>query len=187
MLINFICLASLVKKHLKRVTLLHATFFTFAKESGGLQEKEHGGSWILWDRSKNVIFGFFGVEKLIKIFISSSRNIKNFEKIDLQNWNLREFHRSHVTIFWTFFDANVFVGHQLRVDRGSQNSKVKWGHLRSNLRFWQKNSVSMTHSTISHENIRIYVILHNNNNRGVKFHLRSLGVKWGHFYENRVF
>ena len=154
---------------------------------GGLNEKEHRDFWVFRDRSKNVIFGFFGVEKFIKIFVSRSRNIQNFEKIDLQNWNLREFHRSHVTIFWTFFDANLFVGHQLGPHRGSQNSKVKWGHLRSNLRFWPKNSFSMTHSTISHENIRIYVIRHNKNNRGVKFYLRSLGVKWGHFYENRLF
>ena len=130
---------------------------------------------------------FFGVEKFIKIFVSSSRIIQNFEKIDLENWNLRAIHRSHVTFFWTFFDANFLVGHQLRPHRGFQNSKVKWGHLRSNLRFWPKNSFSMTHSRMSHENIRRYVIWHNKSNHGVKFHLRSLGVKWGHFYENLRF
>ena len=52
---------------------------------GGLNETEHGDFSRFWDRSKNVIFGFLGVEKLIKIFISSSRIIQNFEKIDLQN------------------------------------------------------------------------------------------------------
>ena len=34
------------QKTLKEVTLLHATFFTFAKESGGLKEMEHGCSQI---------------------------------------------------------------------------------------------------------------------------------------------
>ena len=52
---------------------------------GGLNEKEHRDFLVFRDRSKNVIFGFFGVEKFIKIFISSSRNILTFEKIDLQN------------------------------------------------------------------------------------------------------
>ena len=36
-----------------------------------------------------IIFGFFGGEKFIKIFISSSKLFQNFEKIDLENWNLR--------------------------------------------------------------------------------------------------
>ena len=59
---------------------------------GGLNEKEHRDFWVFRDRS---------------------------EKIGLENWNLRAIHRSHVTIFWTFFDANLFVGHQLRPHRGS--------------------------------------------------------------------
>ena len=43
--------------------------------------------------------------------------------------------RDHIL---NFFDANFFVGHQLRVDRGSQNSKVRWGHSRLNLRLYTK-------------------------------------------------
>ena len=154
---------------------------------GGLNEMEHGYFWRFWDRSKNVIFGFFGVEKYIKIFVSSSRIIQNFEKIDLQSWNFRQFSRPHVTIFWTFFDVNLFVGHQLRVHRGSQNRKVKRGHLRSNLKFRPKNSFTMTHIGLSHENFSINVIWYDKNIAGVKFHFRSFGVKWGHFYENRLF
>ena len=124
---------------------------------GDLNEKEHGNFWRFWDRSKNFIFGFLGVEKYIRIFVSSSRIIQNFEKIDLQNWNFRQFSRPHVIIFWTFFDANLFVGHQLRVHRGSQDLKVKRGQLRSNLKFRPKNSFSMTHIGVSHENFSIYV------------------------------
>ena len=154
---------------------------------GGLNEKEHRDFRVFRDRSKNVIFGFFGVEKFIKILISSSRIIQNFEKIDLQNWNFRAIPRSHVTIFWTFFDANLFVGHQLRVHRGSQNSNVKWGHLRSNLKFRPKNSFLMTHIGVSHENFIICVIWWDKNISSVKFHVRSFGVKWGHFYKNRLF
>ena len=154
---------------------------------GGLNEKEHRDFWVFRDRSKNVIFGFFGVEKFIKIFISSSRIFQNFEKIDLQSWNLRQFSRPHVTIFWTFFDVNLFVGHQLRVHRGSQNSKVKWGHLRSNLRFWLENSLTMTHISLSHQNLRKYEFWYYKNIVGVEFYLRSIGVKWGHFYENWEF
>ena len=45
--------------------------------------------------------------------------------------------------------------------RGSQNSKAKSGHLRSNLRFRPKNSFLMTHSTMSHKNLRTYVIWRN--------------------------
>ena len=52
---------------------------------GGLNEKKHRDFLVFRDRSKNDIFGFFGVEKFIKIFVSSSRIIQNFEKIDLEN------------------------------------------------------------------------------------------------------
>ena len=57
---------NILKKHFKRVTLLHATFFTFAKESEGLKEK--GTRWFLnfLGSVQNVIFGFFAVEKFIK-------------------------------------------------------------------------------------------------------------------------
>ena len=143
---------------------------------GGLNEKEHRDFWVFRDRSKNVIFGFFGVEKLIKIFVSSSRIIQNFEKIDLQSWNFRAIHRSHVTIFWIFFDANLFVGHQLRVHRGFHNRKVKRSQLRSNLKIRPKNLFSMTHTGLSHENFSIDVLWYNWKLAGVKFYLRSNGV-----------
>lgn len=38
------------------------------------------------------------------------------------------------------FDANLFVRRQLRMDRGFKNFKVKWGHLRTNLRLRPENS-----------------------------------------------
>ena len=154
---------------------------------GGLNETEHGNFWRFWDRSKNDISEFFGVEKYIKIFVSSSRIIQNFEKIDLQIWNLRQYSRPHVIIFLTFFDFNLFVGHQLRVHRGSQNQKVKRGHSRSNLKFRPRNSFTLTHIDLSHENFSLSIIWPNKDIPGIKFHLRLFGVKWGHFCENRVF
>ena len=154
---------------------------------GGLNETEHGDFSRFWDRSKNVIFGFLGVEKLIKIFVSSSRIIQNFEKIDLQNWNLREFSRAHVTVFFTFFTVNIFVWHHSTGQIGSRNLKVKRGHFRSNLKFRPKNSFTMTRIDLSHQNVSIYVIWSDKSIAGVKFHLRLFGVKWGHFYENRLF
>ena len=154
---------------------------------GGLNEKEHHDFLMFRNQFKNVIFGFFRVEKLIKIFISSSRIIQNFEKIDLQNWNLRPMRRAHVTIFGRFFCTNRLIRHVRIAHRDFWRSNVKRGHLRSNLRFWLKNSFTMTHLGLSHENFSINVIWYDKNIAGVKFHLRSLGVKWGHFYENRLF
>ena len=111
---------------------------------GGLNEKEHHDFLMFRNQFKNVIFGFFGVEKLIKIFISSSRIIQNFEKIDLQNWNLRPMRRAHVTIFGRFFCTNRLIRHVRIAHRDFWRSNVKRGHLRSNLRFWLKNSFAMT-------------------------------------------
>ena len=139
---------------------------------GGLNEKEHRDFWVFRDRSKNVIFGFFGVEKFIKIFISSSRNIQNFEKIDLQNSNLRAMRRAHVTIFWRFFYTNRLIRHVRIGHRDFWRSNVKRGHLRSNLRFWLKNSFTMTHIGLSHQNFSINLIWYDKNIAGVKFHFR---------------
>ena len=125
---------------------------------GGLNEKEHRDFWVFRDRSKNVIFGFFGVEKFIKIFVSRSRNIQNFEKIDLQNWNLRTMHRSHVTIYERFFCTNRLIRYARIGHRDFQRSNLKRGHLRSDLRFWLKNSFTMTHVSLSHKNSSIDVI-----------------------------
>ena len=154
---------------------------------GGLNEKEHRDFWVFRDRSKNVIYGFFGVKKFIKIFVSRSRNIQNFEKIDLQNWNLRLMWRTHVTIFKRFFCTNRLLRYARIGHRDFRRSNVKRGHLRSNLRFRLKNSFTMTHTRLSHENFSWYVIWCDKNIADVKFHLRSPGVKRGHFYENRLF
>ena len=154
---------------------------------GGLNEKEHRDFWVFRDRSKNVIYGFFGVEKFIKIFVSRSRNIQNFEKIDLQNWNLRTMWRTHVTIFKRFFCTNRLLRYAWIGHRDFRRSNVKRGHLRSNLRFRLKNSFTMTHTRLSHKNFSWYVIWCDKNIAGVKFYLRSPGVKRGHFYENRLF
>ena len=139
------------------------------------------------DRSKNFIFGFLGVEKFIKIFVSSSRNIQNFEIIDLQNWNLRLMWRTHMTIFERFFCINRLIRYVGIAHRDFQRSNIERGHLRSNLRFWLKNSLTMTHMSLSHINYSIHVIWPNKNINGIKFYFRSFGVKWGHYYENRLF
>ena len=69
------------------VTFLRSTIFFYKKMSadfyeslekrknlpGRLNEKEHGDFRRFWDRLKNVIFGFLGIEKYIRIFVSSSR------------------------------------------------------------------------------------------------------------------
>ena len=136
---------------------------------GGLNEKEHRVFWVFRNRFKNVKFGFFGVEKFIKIFVSAI------------------FKSTRDRFFNFFFDVNLFVEHQLRVHWGSQNSEVKRGHLRSNLKFRPKNSFTMTHIDLSHENVSISVIWSNKNNAVIKFYLGSFGVKWSHFYENRLF
>ena len=53
---------------------------------GGLKEKEHRDFWVFRDRSKNVIFRFFGVEKFSKIFISSSRCFSKFRENRLEKF-----------------------------------------------------------------------------------------------------
>ena len=74
------CKQTTFSKNISKESLLHATFFTFAKESGSLKEKgtRHGPKCYI-----RVLCG----RKIYQIFIPSSRNIQNFEKIDLQNSN----------------------------------------------------------------------------------------------------
>ena len=126
-------------------------FFTFAKESGGLKEK--GTRWFLnfLGSVQNVIFGFFAVEKFIKF---------SFRVLE---------------IFKISRKSTCKIQIALRLNRWSWNFRVKWGLLRSNLRFQSQNSFLMTHSRMSHEN-----------NHGVKFDFRSVRVKWGHFYNRLI-
>ena len=95
-------------------TLLTEFFFSgiFYKidtslDFGGFNEKEQRDFWVFRNRFKNVIFGFFGVEKFIKILISSSRNIRNFEKIDI----IRKFQFCLwiFSKFWMFLELEMKI------------------------------------------------------------------------------
>ena len=106
---------------------------------GGLNEKEHRDFWVFRDRSKNVIFGFFGVEKFIKIFISSSRNIQNFEKIE-----------THVTIFEKFF-APIDSLYMLELRIETFEGQIANGVIRGQLfDFSLKIRFTITHMSLRH-------------------------------------
>ena len=72
-----------------------------------------------------VIFECSGIGP--KMLFTCSSVVENSWKFvsNLRNWR--------DTTFISFFDFNLFVGHQIRLVRGSQNLKVKSGHLRKNL------------------------------------------------------
>ena len=112
---------------------------------------------------------------------------QNFAKIDLQNWNIYELQRSHVTIYADYFSTNRLnryaeIGHP-----EFRRSNVKSVHLRSNLRFRLKNWFNMTHISLTDDKLSSYVIWCDKNIEVVKFHLGLVWVEWGHFYDNRLF
>ena len=112
---------------------------------------------------------------------------QNFAKIDLQNWNIYELQRSHVTIYADYFSTNRLnryaeIGHP-----EFRWSNVKWVHLRSYLRFRLKNWLKMTHICLTDEKFSSYVIWCDKNIEVVKFHLGLVWAEWGHFYDNRMF
>ena len=102
---------------------------------GGLNEKEHRDFWVFRDRSKNVIFGFFGVEKFIKIFISSSRIFQNF-----RNKNQKEkINFIELLINIDSFETKFFILSTIK--NTGQVFRVIWPHLQRFRQIWRNGHV----------------------------------------------